>query len=182
MVETDYTAVLADTLSKLGKIGSEVERLEIEAAKLRQFFSATLNMLPDSERTGWIELFQNLTELAKANEKSLKDAIHNVLRQAYPTYLTAANVRDRLQAAGFDFSYYKSNPLASVSTTLRRFSDSEVESTQIEAVTAYRISEFYMRKLRALARKLADAPATPRLSPLAHGFVPGTTMDVTKKK
>lgn len=182
MNETDYSKVLGETLGKLGNIGSEIERLEIEAAKLRQFFSATLNMLPDNERAEWLELFQNLTELAKAKETSLKDAIHNVLRQAYPTYLTAANVRDRLQTAGFDFSYYKSNPLASVSTTLRRFDTNEVESTQVESVTAYRISEYYMRKVRALARKLADSPAMPRLAPLTHDFVPGTRMDVTKKK
>ncbi len=154
MNDTDYNAVLSDTLAKLGIIRKQMEGLEVEAAKLRQFFAATLNMLPDDQRAEYIALFQDMGQTAVAKEKSLKNAIHNVLRYAYPEYLTVAIVRDRLQANGFDFTYYKSNPLASVSTTLRRFKPEEVESMQVEGVTAYRTAESYMRKISKLARKL----------------------------
>lgn len=154
MNDTDYAAALNDTLVKLGNISKEIARLEVEAAKLRQLFAATLNMLPDDKRSEFVALFRQLGERARESETSLKRAIHHVLLDAYPDYLTATLVRDRLQAKGFDFTEYKSNPLASVSTTLRRAKPGEIESTQVEGVTVYRMPETYMRKIRRLANKL----------------------------
>jgi hypothetical protein len=53
-------------------------------------------------------------------------------------WLTATNVRDHLVGLGFDFSGYSTNPLASVSTTLRRMKPEEVETTTVDGgVTAY---------------------------------------------
>ncbi len=154
MNETDYNAAITETLAKLGAISKQIEGLEIEAAKLRQFFAATLNMLPDDQRADYLSAFRDIAATAAARETSLKKAIHHALLDAYPKYLTATTVRDRLHASGFDFTDYASNPLASVSTTLRRFKPQEVESTQIEGVTAYRMAEEQMRKIRKLARKL----------------------------
>lgn len=162
MNETDYKAVLNDTLRKLGTIGCEIERLNVEVAKLRQFFAATLNMLPDSERKEFTNAFKEVAESIKSKESSLKDAILSVLRQSFPKFLTSADVRDRLTSSGFDFSDYTSNPLASISTTLRRFKPDEVEETTIEGVSAYRSTR-------------------PRLKELVHGFRPGTRVDVGKK-
>lgn len=150
----DYEAALADTLVRLGAISTEMGRLEIEAAKLKQFFSATLNMLPDAKRSEFVTLFRQISESSAASESSLKRAIQHVLLDVYPNYLTAALVRDKLQTQGFDFSEYKSNPLASISTTLRRAKRTDIESTQIEGVTAYRLAEPYWRRIRKLARKL----------------------------
>jgi hypothetical protein len=102
------------------------------------FFFATLNMLPDNERTEFLAAWNEINEKLTTSESSLKDAIHSVLRQAFPKFLTAAEVRDHLRTNGFDFSGYTSNELASVSTTLRRFKAQEVETTSIEGVAAYR--------------------------------------------
>ncbi len=154
MDDPNYIAVLSDTLTKLGTIGKEMARLEVEAAKLRQLFAATLNMLPDDQRSEYLAVFRELGEQFNANEASLKRAIHHVLLGAHPSYLTATIVRDRLQANGFDFTEYKSNPLASVSSTLRRAKAGEIESTQIEGVTAYRLADSYVRNIRKLANKL----------------------------
>ncbi len=135
---TDYKAVLSDTLRKMAAVHKEAERLEIESAKLRQFFMATLNMLPDNERTEYMAIFRETNEALKIRESSLKDAVYHILCKAFPNYLTASEVRDRLRGNGFDFSGYTSNELASVSTTLRRFKPEEVEATSIEGVAAYR--------------------------------------------
>jgi hypothetical protein len=51
MKGADYGAALTDTLSKPGAIRRQIEGLEVEAAKLRQFFAATLNMLPDPQKS-----------------------------------------------------------------------------------------------------------------------------------
>ncbi len=154
MNTTDYEAAIRNTLERLAAIGKETGRLEVEAAKLRQYFSATLNMLPDEQRSEYLAAFREIGERAAASETSLKRAIYHVLLDAYPKYLTVTIVRDRLLTNGFDFADYKSNPLASVSTTLRRAKAAEIESTQIEGVTAYRLPDSYVRKIRRLADKV----------------------------
>src|SRR6267378_4023309 len=153
MKDTDYKEVLNDTLRKMVAVREETERLDIEAAKLRQFFFATLNMLPEDERGMFMEIFREAAEGLNVREGSLKDAIVAILREATPKYLTVADVRDRLNKRGFDFSTYMANPLASVSTTLKRMKPEEVESTSIEGVTAYRAKP--------------DAPIRHRRNPFA---------------
>jgi hypothetical protein len=134
----DYKAVLNDTMVKMVASRREIERLEIEATKLRQFFMATVNMLPDDEKQKFMTDMRDATEGVKIRDASLKDAIYNVLVQASPKFLTATDVRDRLHLSEFDFSEYTSNELASISTTLRRFKPEEVETTSIAGVAAFR--------------------------------------------
>jgi hypothetical protein len=138
MNETDYKVALSNTLHRLAEIQQERERLDVEASKLRQFFAATLNMLPDENRQSYIEAFAEADKAFANRETGLKDAIRNILKKARPRYLTAVMVRDHLQQSGFDFSGYTSNALASVSTTLRRLKAEEAEVTSIEGVTAWR--------------------------------------------
>jgi len=151
MSDTDYGAILRYTLKRMAAVRSEIDKLDIEAAKLTQLFFATLNMLPDDEKQKFREIVQAFKETTTAKETSLKQVIMNILGQSYPRYQTVTEVRDRLRASGFDFSGYTSNELASISTTLRRFSSSEVETTNIEGVTAYRQSTKAARKAK-LAR------------------------------
>jgi hypothetical protein len=141
MNDTDYRAVLTTAMARLSAIGNQRETLETEAAKLRQFVVATINMLPDAERETFLKAFDTINEGMKAKETSLKDATLKILRDAgSEQWLTAARVRDRLVTSGFDFSFYMSNPLASVSTTLRRLKPDEVETAETEAVAAYRFN------------------------------------------
>jgi hypothetical protein len=148
MNDIDYKAVLNDTLRKITAIREETERLDIEAARLRQLFFAVLNMLPEDERGTFMEILRELAEGMNVREGSLKDAIVAILREVTPKYLTVADVRDRLNESGFDFSHYTANPLASVSTTLKRMKPEEIESTSIEGVTAYRAKSDAPRRRR----------------------------------
>jgi hypothetical protein len=138
MSDADYIAMIKETLRKMVEFHKEKERLDVEIAKLRQFYFATLNMLPDKERAVFVAAFKEVNEDYAFKESSLKDAIYNVLRGEFPNYLTSARVRDHLRAKGFDFSGYISNELASISTTLRRFKPHEVELADVEGVAAYR--------------------------------------------
>ncbi len=99
----------------------------------------------------------------KMRESSLKDAIYSVLCSAFPKYLTASDVRDRLRANGFDFSGYSSNELASVSTTLRRFKPEEVENTTIEEVAAYRLDQRAARIRRRRKLRTAFGASMPHI-------------------
>jgi hypothetical protein len=69
---------------------------------------------------------------------SLVEAVRKTLRTCYPTKLTSAQVRDRLRFEGFDFSSYETNPLPSVSTTLRRLKEAgEITRSESETVASY---------------------------------------------
>jgi hypothetical protein len=78
-------------------------------------------------------LIENATELG------LADACREVLKKAN-RYMTAVDVRDALEAGGFDLSNY-SNPLASIHGILKRFDESgEVASVSLGSKTSYKIA------------------------------------------
>jgi hypothetical protein len=158
----DYKTVLHETMRSMVVNRKKIEQLEIESVKLRQFFFATVNMLPDEERKEFITAMREVTESVTIREASLKDAIYKVLTQASPKFLTAAEVRDQLRARGFDFSEYTSNELASISTTLRRFKPDEVETTNVAGVAVFRLNQ-QRAKAEALRQK-----NTIRISDLAR--------------
>ena len=123
-------------------------------------------MLPDADRETFIKAFDSLAEGLKAKEASLKDAALKILHDAGPEqWLTTAQVRDRLVASGFDFSFYMSNPLASVSTTLRRMKPEEVDTAETEGVAAYRFNfrgeEANLRAKAELKRRVAAGRIGP---------------------
>jgi hypothetical protein len=149
----DYKAVLNETMAKMVNTRREIERLETESAKLRQFFMATVNMLPDNEKNQFTAAMNEAIESVKIRETSLKDAIYKVLTEVSPRFLTVTDVRDYLRANGFDFSEYTSNELASISTTLRRFKPDEVETTNITGVAAFRLNP-QVAKLNAKRRTI----------------------------
>ncbi|HTZ75415.1 MAG TPA: hypothetical protein VMB47_15945 [Candidatus Aquilonibacter sp.] len=155
MIDMDYEAVLHNTLEKLSNARRAVETLEVEAAKLRQFFFATLNMLPEEKRANYVALLNAATADRDAQNVSLKEAIVGVLRAAQPKYLTVAQVRDRLNDVKFDFNSYASNPLASISTTLKRMQGKEATVADIDGVTAYRWIERFPRTAHAPKRNRA---------------------------
>lgn len=148
----DYVSILSTAAQRLAAIARQRGELEVEATKLRQFIMATINMLPDADREEFLRGFRDIEQLTAEKERGLKETILNVLRTAHPKWLTAAQVRDRLKASGFDFTGYVSEPLASVSTTLRRLKDEEVESAESEGVTAYR---FNKKRFSDIARERA---------------------------
>lgn len=129
----DYKSILTDTFLKIGHWVQIREGAEIEIAKLKQFYYATLNLVPESER---VEFQKQVDELGVLDD-GLSDAIKNVLLAA-DGWMTTAMVRDKLRRMGFDFGKYESNPLASIGTILRRWKPEEVETAQVEGVNAYR--------------------------------------------
>src|SRR5262249_30273560 len=97
----------------------------------------------------------------------LTEAVKDALKLATISrgFVTATQVRDHLLKAGFDFSRYSSNPLASVNTTLRRFKADEIETSETESgVTCYRwrrLEEHPLNKLRVFGRPNPKRSAIP---------------------
>jgi hypothetical protein len=150
MNDTDYKAILDDAFSKLGFALQRRDAAEVEIAKQKQFILATMNMLSDEERQSFRE---RLTEINLRNDvrsAGLTEAIRKILEGSGRKWRTVAEVRTLLMESGFDFSEYTANPLASISTTLRRMTPNEVEMTTVEGVMAYRL------KARKFTGKLSE--------------------------
>jgi hypothetical protein len=137
----DYKSILNDAFALLGLAMQKSEAAEIEIAKQKQFIVATMRMLSDEDKKHFDEMF-NAAVARDANRSSgLKEAIRKLFPRWGGQWLTVAEVRDCLDNVGFDFSDYTTNPLASISTTLRRMVPDELETTMVETVTAYRPKE-----------------------------------------
>jgi hypothetical protein len=157
MSDADYQALVKAAFIKFVALHEQRTNVDTEIAKLRQFIFAAGNMLPDKERDAVIAEMALIKEAGQIRDASLSEATRTVLEQCGRKWLTVREVRDRLESSGFDFTGYTANPLASVSTTLKRMKGDEVESTVIEGVTAYRWKlrrKLSQEKIRDLANKL----------------------------
>jgi len=139
MNDVDYKSIVNDAVLKLGLAVQRRDQAEIEITKLRQLISATVNMLPEQERAAFDRQIDEVLKADKAKSSSLVQAIRAMLQATSRNkWLTVSQMRNCLVTSGFDFSDYQSEPLASVSTTMKRMKPEEVETTSIEGVTAYR--------------------------------------------
>jgi hypothetical protein len=138
MDESQYLSLIQEAFSKLENLQRRRESIEAEAMKLEQLIAATANMLDDETKNVVMNRLEIHRELSRIRDVGLTDAIRAIVREKAGDWLTVTNVRDRLVSGGFDFAGYSTNPLASISTTLRRMKPEEVETTIIEGVAAYR--------------------------------------------
>ncbi len=178
----EFLTLINGAFEKLEELQRDRETIEAETMKLEQLIAAAANMLPDDARSLVVQRMELLRELSRFRDVGLTDAIRAVLRQGTGDWLTATNVRDRLATLGFDFSAYSTNPLASVSTTLRRMKPEEVETTTVDGgVAAYRWKQSSLaERLEAVRRvKLQSAfgQSKTTLSERIHDFE-----DAVKKK
>jgi hypothetical protein len=120
MTESHYEQLIKDSLEKFIDLTEKRQQADIELAKLRQFLFAVLNMVSDQERAKWEGEIQAAVLKATASSASLTDSIRKVFQEGQFGSYSAGAIRQLLDEAGFDFSAYRSNPLSSISTTLRR--------------------------------------------------------------
>jgi hypothetical protein len=105
-----------------------------------QFVTASFNLLSEADKWEIDRKFQPMLDTLKRQDSSLVDVVRKVLQAAYPERLTVAEVRNRMRKISFDFSSYASNPLSSISTTLRRLAVAgEVKRKSVEGVATYQM-------------------------------------------
>jgi len=162
MNDVDYKAILDDAFIRLGLAIQRRDAAEVEIAKQRQFIVATLNMLSDVEKRQFSQRLQTVTQQEDARSAGLTEAIRKALQASGRKWMTVAQVRNYLMNSGFDFTGYTANPLASISTTLRRLVPDEAETTTVETVAAYRwkgsrlAAEFSRAKKSTLLERIQD--------------------------
>lgn len=148
MTSTDYKAVLNQALEKLSDLAARREEIDTEAAKLQQFIIVTLDMLPEPEQKEMWDKIRKEHAESETKAVSLSDAVRETLHDNPKKWFTSTEMRDALHLNKFDFSGYKSNPLASVSTTLRRLVPQDAHTMEIGGVTAYKFRNTKATKLR----------------------------------
>jgi hypothetical protein len=138
MTSQDYRAILAEAIERLKRLVEQREELEAEVGNLRQFIGATIHMLPGGERERFLRWFNDTKRVGESRNIGLSESIRETLEGHPKRWFTVTQMRDALQASAFDFSDYKSNPLASISATLKRLYPSEIDYREMEGVAAYR--------------------------------------------
>jgi hypothetical protein len=120
MSVSDYERIMGKSLERFRKLQARREEIDLELVKLRQFMYATINMVADKDKAQWRSKVDAIVRRATSSSASLADSVRRVFED-HPDYgFTAPTIREMLVEAGFDFSSYVSNPLSSISTTLRR--------------------------------------------------------------
>ena len=170
MSETDYKEILNQAIARYGVLLLHRAEISVQMARQLEFITATMNMLSEEESREFKARMAEAIKKGEAKDASLTQSIREVLQKACGKFLTVSQVRDQLVNSGFDFSDYMSNPLASVSTTLRRMKPEEVETAEIRGVAAFRWIGWLPMSDEALAPK-----------PLTHNLQPNVPWKPMKK-
>jgi hypothetical protein len=131
----NYDAMFADLLRRHNALILQRNEIDIEISKLKQLILATAPLLPEHKQ----KMIQTEIEELEEQSASLLDAIKLVFSARKEEWLTASEVRDYLMEMGIDFRQYKTNPLASIATTLKRMVPTYLESkTSVQTGTNYK--------------------------------------------
>lgn len=162
MVDADYQQVIETSLQRFKELSQQREEIDAELLKLKQFLYAALNMIPDKQRSAWQQSIDDTVQRATNRLTSLVGATREVFADNWNMGWGIGGIKQQLEARGFDFSAYKSNPLSSISTTVRRMEEMGelVSKTDAEGVTIY----FATDKLRG-GRPAVDASALRHVGP-----------------
>src|SRR5260370_41345765 len=126
---------------------------------MRQVMYATLNMVPDKDKAKWEKDIDCVVQKATTSATSLADSVRKVFRE-HPNYgYAVGGIREMLLEAGFDFSSYKSNPLSSISTTLRRMVETGELETRVDAegTTLYIPRQRERKRRQTLAERVRES-------------------------
>lgn len=136
----DYKQTVDASMARYTELRRQIEALSEEADKLFQFIKASAALLPEDQKAAFHQVLDKERVRKSGIARTLTGTITCVLQSNKNQWFSAAQMRDLVVREGFDFSTYKSNPLASVSTTLRRLAENErtIETQVVENTTMYR--------------------------------------------
>jgi hypothetical protein len=155
----DYYKMFGDLIMRCSDLVQQRDQLEMELAKLRQLIIATFPLLPESKQ----KLYQSeIDAMDKESGLGLLEAIKLVFSMHKGDWLTVSKVRDYLEEMGFDFRHYRTNPLASIGTTLKRMVPTTLESRDSGSGTLYqRRKTIGDRMVEGFERMVPPDPGSP---------------------
>lgn len=155
----DYYKMFGDLIMRCSDLVQQRDRLEMEIAKLRQLVIATFPLIPESKQ----KLYQSEIEaMGEESGLGLLEAIKLIFSMHKGEWLTVSRVRDYLEEMGFDFRHYRTNPLASIGTTLKRMVPTTLESRDSGSGTLYqRRKTIGDRIAEGFERRVLPDPGSP---------------------
>jgi len=152
MTPVDTLEIIAQAREELANRIAERDQTDRRIAELRLLLRSLVRLMPDANVRQQI-----LDEVANAKRKapSLTDSISNLLFRAQGKRLSANELREQLEAEGFDLDEY-SQPLATVQSTLQRL----VEQDKVSRGFGPDKSVVYSWKI---ARGPGQAPIPPSI-------------------
>jgi hypothetical protein len=140
---SEYSEIADRQFEKMRHLMEEKERIDREMRAAKELARAAIKAMPDEEKGPYLAVMTNYS----LEQFSLTVTIRKILHDNPGIFFTPVEVKEHLDARGYDFSRYKSNPLSSVHSILKRFKRSEVETVAIaNGGTAYRWKEKRTRK------------------------------------
>lgn len=131
---SEYTEIADRQFEKIHKLTEEKERIERELKNARELVRAAMNAMSDEEKGPYLAA---LTDVV-VRRYGLTVMIRHVLQEQHK-FFTPVQVKERLDQLGYDFTEYKSNPLSSIHSVLKRFKRKEVDTLNMkDGGTAYR--------------------------------------------
>ena len=111
---------------------AELEKLQAEQAELERAHEEQERKIAELVKTvNFLAPLVGQQTVAATPPAGMTDCIRDVLKDA-PEPLTAAEIREKLEALGFDMKSY-SNPLATIHTVLRRLTEADEVVTMHES-------------------------------------------------
>jgi hypothetical protein len=124
---SEYTEIADRQFEKIYKLTEEKERIDRDLKNARELVRAAINAMSDEEKGPYIAA---LTDMV-VQRHGLTVMVRHVLQEQH-RFFTPVEVKERLEQLGYDFSGYKSNPLSSIHSTLKRFKRTEVDTLNLK--------------------------------------------------
>jgi hypothetical protein len=157
-----YPKIFDEALSDLGELLRRRRQIDAEVSQLRDIILALYEKAGASKarKEKLMAIFGELDIGTPRLTEGVKDALY----AAHPRKLPAIQVKDVMEARGFDFSNF-ANPLASVHSTLRRLAgQGEVGSGPEKGMVAYWWKGPHWGARTSLANILAERELSMKVS------------------
>src|SRR5579864_6598875 len=100
---SDYIRIIDEHVKKIRDLRDQQLALAREIKHSRELVKAALNMLPDEQRGPYLAQLGEQSMMEMGLTKRIQ-----ALLQAHDFWLTPVEIKQHLQAGGYDFSAYKS--------------------------------------------------------------------------
>jgi len=132
----DYVKLLRDLMKERESWARKRDEADRQFSRVSELIRSTVKMLSPEQHSA------SAGDLIEHFDQVHSPGLANMVRGAFGSgkeWLTPVQVRDYLRSIGFNFEKYKTNPLASIHTTLRRMVPNEVECKTLDGEKLYRL-------------------------------------------
>ena len=118
MNDINYLNHLEQLLHDINRLRVQRDSVNLDIFKVIRLIEMTASMIPEGEEAR--EASKHLVSRLLKESIGITDAVQTVLRMKTRKPFTPVEIREALAKSGFPFETYKSNPLTSINSVLKR--------------------------------------------------------------